>query len=451
MVWGPNGRLIRAVAPEHLGPRFRWLLASSWVSNLGDGIALAAAPLLVAGQTRDPLLISMAALLQRLPWLVFGLHAGVLADRLDRRRVIIIGNIIRVAVLIGLLGIIVADAVDVTTVLVALFVLGSAEVFVDITTGTLLPMIVEPDDLGIANSRLIFGIMTLNQLAGPAIGAVLFAAGTAYPFGAQAIAMAIAAVLVSRISVARLHLTTPDLTPPDHAAVAHPGRRQPIRTDILDGARWLWRHAQMRTLAITVITFNLTFGAGMAVLVLLAIERLGLSDIGFGLLTSASAAGGALGSVLYARTERAIGAARIMRYGLIVEAGLHLTFAVTTEAWLAMTAFFAFGIHASMWGATATSVRQRAVPEHLQGRVGSVYLVGVQGGMAVGAVLGGIIATIWSVTATYWFGFVGSVVILALIWRELAKIADPVAPAAVEGGPDGGEAAGAAGFNSTAG
>lgn len=414
---------MNAVAPNRLGARFRWLLASSWISNLGDGIALAAAPLLVAGQSRDPLLIALAALLQRLPWLVFGLHAGVLADRLDRRRVIIVGNIVRAGVLSSLVALIGAGAANVQIVLVALFVLGSCEVFVDVTAGTLLPMIVDHDDLGVANSRLIFGIMTLNQLAGPALGAALFAAGSALPFATQAACMALAAALIRKISVTRQAGATARSTVP--GSIDSGPRR--VRSDIADGARWLWQHAQMRTLAITVITFNITFGAGMAVLVLLAIERLGLGDIGFGLLTSSSAAGGALGSILYARTERAIGAAQIMRYGLVVEAGLHLVFATTTTAWVAMAAFFAFGIHASMWGSTATSVRQRAVPEQLQGRVGSVYLVGVQGGMAVGAAVGGAIATVWGVAATYWFAFVGSVVILVLIWKELAKIAEPTA------------------------
>ncbi len=394
-------------------------MASSWVSNLGDGIALAAAPLLVASQTRDPLLIALAALLQRLPWLVFGLYAGVIADRVDRRWIIVVGNIVRVVILAGLVGFIIGDAVDVTIVLVALFVLGSAEVFVDVTAGTLLPMIVDHADLGIANARLIFGNMTLNQLAGPAVGAALFALGSAVPFGAQGAAMALAAVLIGRIG---LTAGTTTAEPTDR------GGKGGIRRDIAVGAAWLWAHPPMRTLAITVVTFNVTFGAAMSVLVLLAIERLGLGDLGFGLLTSASAAGGAVGSVLYARTERAIGAAQIMRYGLIVEALLHLVFATTTWPWLAMSAYFVFGIHAAMWGATATSVRQRAVPEQLQGRVGSVYLVGVQGGMAAGAAVGGGIATVWGVTATYWFAFVGSAAILACIWRELAKIA--VSPSA---------------------
>ncbi|MEM7275990.1 MAG: MFS transporter, partial [Actinomycetota bacterium] len=76
--------LVEVIAPSRLGGGFRWLLSSSWATNLGDGLALAAAPLLVASVSRDPLIISAAALLQRLPWLLFGLVAGVLADRVDR-------------------------------------------------------------------------------------------------------------------------------------------------------------------------------------------------------------------------------------------------------------------------------------------------------------------------------------------------------------------------------
>jgi MFS family permease len=405
---------IDLIAPPRLGRPFRWLLGSSWVSNIGDGVALAAAPLLIASQTRDPFLISLAALAQRTPWLFIGLYAGVLADRVDRRRLIVIGNVVRVIVLAGLTATIVGDRVDVTIVLAALFVLATAEVFVDISTGTLLPMVVSSDDLGIANSRLFFGMATLNQLVGPALGAALFAIGSAIPFGSQAAAMALAAVLVSRIAVSRPAL-------PDPAA---PPVARSVRREIREGTRWLWAHRPMRTLTITIFTFNLAFGALIALLVLLSIERLGLGEFGFGLLTSASAAGAVIGSVLYVRTERAIGMVWIMRIGLVIETLTYLVFAVTTVAWIAMAMFFVFGIHAAMWGTTSTTVRQRAVPAALQGRIGSVYLVAVQGGIAIGAALGGLISSIWGVASAYWFAFAISAAALAAIWRELRHIAE---------------------------
>ena len=165
--------------PARMGTPFRWLVGSSWVSNLGDGIALAAGPLLVAGQTQDPLLVALGALLQRLPWLLFGLHAGVLADRIDRRRLVIAVDLARVGVLVVLGAALFAGDVGIVVVLAALLVLGTAEVFADTAHGTLLPMVVARADLGVGNARLMAGVLTMNELAGPALGAALFVAATA--------------------------------------------------------------------------------------------------------------------------------------------------------------------------------------------------------------------------------------------------------------------------------
>src|SRR5215207_6769026 len=150
--------VVERIAPTRLGPSFRWLLGSFWVSNLGDGFALAAGPLLVASETRDPRLVALAVVLQRLPWLCFGLVAGVVADRFDRRRVIVTVQAARAVVLVVLSATIAVDRVDITVVLVALFLLGTAETFADTTASTLLPMIVEPQDLPIGNARIMAGI-----------------------------------------------------------------------------------------------------------------------------------------------------------------------------------------------------------------------------------------------------------------------------------------------------
>ena len=173
--------------PERLGVGFRWLLAASWTSNLGDGIALAAGPLLVASQSRDPRLVALAVLLQQLPWLLFGLYAGVLADRLDRRVLVVVVDVVRVGVLAVLTAAIATDRVGPAVVLGALFLLGTAEVFADSAAATLLPMLVARDDLAVGNARLQGGTLTLNQLVGPPVGALLFAAGAAWPFAAQGV------------------------------------------------------------------------------------------------------------------------------------------------------------------------------------------------------------------------------------------------------------------------
>jgi MFS family permease len=400
-------RVLDTVAPPRMGSGFRWLLSSSWVSNLGDGIALAAGPLLVASQTGDPLLVALAGLLQRLPWLLFGLYAGVIADRHDRRLIVVAVNVARAAVLAVLALSIVTDLVGVGIVLAAMFLLGTAETFADITTGTLLPMLVDNRDLGVANARINVGLITLNQLVGPPLGAFLFAAGMVWPSIAQAITCAGGAVLMSRIAV---------------AAVERTGEPSHLRAEIVEGVRWLWHHPPIRTLTLTVVFFNVTFGAAISVLVLYAERRLDAGPVAYGLLATASAVGGVIGSTAYGWLERNVGMANIMRAGLIIETLTHLTLATTQTLAVALAIFVVFGMHEAAWGTTVTTVRQRSVPTELQGRIGGVYMVGLQGGLVVGAAVGGVLAQIWGVTAPFWFAFVGSAVILVLIWRRLSLI-----------------------------
>ena len=396
------------IAPSRLGRSFRWLLASSWLTNLGDGITLAAGPLLVASQTRNPLAVAMAAFLQRLPWLLFGLYAGVLADRLDRRAIVIATGLVRVAILLLLTASILTHRVDVAVVLAALFLFGVTETFGDTTSTTLLPMLVGQNDLGIANSRAMTGIVVWNQLAGPPVGAALFAVGMALPFVSEAVCVLAGMLLITRVRL------------PAHGAR---GRSARVRDEIREGWSWLWAHAAVRTLAITIFTFNVTFGAAWSVLVLYARDRLGLGAIGFGLISTAIAVGGLLGTMSYGWLERHVRLGVIMRGGLIIETLTHLALALTRWAWFALIVFVIFGAHAFIWGTTSTSVRQRAVPAQFQGRVGSVYLTGVVGGIVIGSALGGLVASAWGVTAPFWFAFAGSALILALIWRSLLQIA----------------------------
>jgi predicted MFS family arabinose efflux permease len=253
------------------------------------------------------------------------------------------------------------------------------------------------------------GFVTVNQLVGPPLGAGLFALDPVAPFVVQAACMTASALLVSRVAL------------PPHGV--DKAERSHLRREIADGMRWLWGNAPVRTLAITIVTFNVTFGAAWSVLVLYAIERLDMGEVGFGLLTTAGAVGGLLGTGVYGWLTRRVSLGDLMRAGLIIETFTHLALALTTIPWVALLIMFVFGAHAFVWGTTSTSVRQRAVPMALQGRVGSVYLIGVQGGIVVGSVLGGVIAGAWGVTAPFWFAFVGSAALVVLVWRQLSHIA----------------------------
>jgi MFS family permease len=411
--------LLDTVVPPRLGVGFRWLLASSWTTNLGDGIAIAAGPLLVASQTDQPFLVALAALAVWAPPLLLGLYAGALTDRLDRRRIVIVVDLVRAGVLALLTAFIVTDHVSIALVLGAMFLLGTAEMFADNASQTLLPMLVDRDDLALANSRLQAGFITVNQLAGPPLGAALFAAGTAWPFAAQGVLVVLGTLLVARLVLPRPDVDPAEPEEPDESE--GPARR--VRHDIAEGFHWVRHHAAVRTLALTIFTFNITFGAAWSVLVLYATERLGLGAVGFGLVTTVGAVGGLVGVLSYGWITRHVSLGDVMRIGLVLETLTHLGLALTTSPAVALPIFFVFGAHAFVWGTTSITVRQRAVPGPLQGRVGSVYLVAVFGGLVLGSGIGGLLAQQWGVTAPFWFAFAGSAVFVVLIWNQLSHIA----------------------------
>ncbi|HEY7736527.1 MAG TPA: MFS transporter, partial [Candidatus Limnocylindrales bacterium] len=308
-------RVADTIVPSRLGRSFRWLLAATIVNNTGDGVAVSAGPLLVASLTRDPFLVSLALLMEYLPSLLFGVFGGVAADRIDRRRMVVAMNAGRSFVLVVLVTIVATDNASIAVVLLALFVLGAAETFADSASSTLLPGLVARADLGVANARLQGGMLLTNQLLAPPIGAFLFVVGVALPFATEAACFALGAVLISRVATsARSEIRV----------------RSGLRAETVEGIRWLLAHPPMRTLALTILTFNVTFGAAWSVLVLYAGDRLGMNEVGFGLLTSAVALGGLLGLLSYDRLERRFSLADIMRVGLLIETGTHLVLAVTT-------------------------------------------------------------------------------------------------------------------------
>lgn len=400
-------RIGEALAPARLGRSFRWLLASTLVNNAGDGIAISAGPLLVASQTRDPFLVSMALLSEYLPVLLFGVLGGAIADRVDRRRMVVVVNLGRAAVLAALVGTIASGNVNIAVVLVALFVLGTAETFADSASSTLIPSLVAREDLGIANARMQGAFLLTNQLLTPPIGAFLFVVGMALPFAANAAAFALGAVLISRVATSTRERA---------------GEGTGLVSEMAEGVRWLVRHPPMRTLALTILTFNITFGAAWSVLVLYAGDRLGMSAVGFGLLTTAVAVGGLVGIVIYGRLERRFALGDIMRVGLLIETVTHLVLALTTSATIALLTLVVFGAHAFVWGTTSTVVRQRAVPDELLGRVSGVYRVAIVGGLVIGTPLGGILAKTFGITAPFWFGFVGSAILVTVLWRQFDLI-----------------------------
>ncbi|MFI7490249.1 MFS transporter [Micromonospora echinaurantiaca] len=394
-------------AGESLGARFAKLWAASTMSALGSGLATVAAPLFVASRTDDPLVVAAASGVAWLPWLLFALPGGVLVDRVDRRRLMIVIDWVRVAALAVLAVAIMTDRAGVALLYAVLFVINTGEIVFRAASQAMVPAVVPRDLLERANGWLSGGSTLMHgMLAGP-LGGFLFVLAASSPFLANAVTYAVSAVLLALIAGSYR---------PGPASVGGATVRS-VRADIVEGFRWLAGQRLLRTMTVLIGLLNLTLTAAIAVLVLLAAERLHLGSVGYGALFTCMAVGGVLGAAVGDRLIARIGATWTIRVGLLVEAGLHLALAASRSAAVVGFALFAFGAHSSLWNIVANSLRQRLTPTALQGRVGSTILFIAAGGNCLGALLGGAVAATFGLTVPYWIGFVVAVGVSAATWR----------------------------------
>ncbi|MQA11111.1 MAG: MFS transporter [Pseudonocardiaceae bacterium] len=376
---------------------------ASAVSNVGDGVTMAAGPLLVASITDDPALVAGAAFVQQLPWLLLSLISGAYVDRLDRRRVIVAVNLLRGGIVGGLALSVWAGTESIPLVYAAFFLLGAGEPVADSASSALLPSVVPKRELPRANARLMATFYLGNQLGAPPLGAALFVVAAALPFGFDAATFGLAAVFVGA-------MRRRDIQP------VPTRQRRSLRAEIAEGVRWLWRHRALRMLAVCLCLMNVTFMAAFAIFVLYA-RRLGLAVIGYGLLLTASAIGGALGTLLASRLEARLGPAVLLRAGLIIETGTHACLAITRTPWIAATVMIIFGVHGAVWGVVAVSVRQRAVPGNLLGRVTSVYFLFSVGGAVIGSLASGALVRALGIAAPFWTSAAAMALLTTVAWR----------------------------------
>ena len=412
--------------------RFAKLWTASTLSALGTGLTVVAAPLYVSARTSNALIVSATTGVAMLPWLLFALPAGVLVDRVDRRRLMVAVDwaraaamgVLAVAILGGWSSIVLLDLV--------LFLINTGETAFEPAAQSMVPAVVPRDLLERANGWLVGGLtLSRYMIAGP-LGGFLFVVAASIPFFANAGTYAASAVLVGLVG-GSYRATRPGQAPsPD--ALGPPRWRAGgprVRAEVAEGLRWLLKQRMLRTMAILIGLLNITLAAATAVLVLLAKERLHVGSVGYGSLFTCMAVGSLLGSAVGDRVIRRVTATWTIRIGLLVEALTHLTLALATNVYVVGVVMAAFGIHAALWTIVGTSLRQRLTPAHMLGRVSSANLFISAGGNFAGALLGGALAGAFGITAPYWVGFVVALIVAAATWRVFdratvaAAYADP--------------------------
>ena len=378
------------------GRSFQLLWAARTVSLAGTAVTLVVLPILVFQRTGSPLQTSLLATLEAVPYVVFGLLAGAVADRIDRRR-IMVGCDLASACLLGLIPL--AAHLDLLTLpLVYAAALGAGVAFVwfDAANFGALPALVGRDQLTSANA-ILFATGTVVEIAGPTLGGVLAALlGPATAVAVDAASYLGSAVLLSLIPRAFAH------TPIPPAAARRLTRR--ILADIREGLRYLWRQRLVRILTVLAFALNVTSGAVVGLLVVYGVRQLGLGrhDGRLGLLYTAGAAGGLAATLLLPHVSGWWGRERVTLVALTANAPVLAGVALAPVFPVGLALLVLWELTYTMIAVNSITIRQLVTPDRLQGRVNATgRLLGWGLGWPVGAALGGVIANLSTVRTTY--------------------------------------------------
>jgi MFS family permease len=364
-------------------PRNFWRqFVASGVSNVGDGMVHAAAPLLTLTLTNDERLIAGVSFCAAIPWLVLSLPAGVYIDRFDRRKLMIAANVIR-AVLFGLIAFSAATGTLSIWIFMAILIgVGCCEVIFDMSAQAFLPQIVPDHLLEKANGRLSSLELITNTFIGLPLGAWAFVLAIGVPFGVNAASFALAALLVASIRIPSAK------TPKANSEEL----RNSFKADLTEGLQWLWSNKLIRTLAIMLGIANMTAMFGEAIFVKYAAVELGVTGRAYGFLLALTAIGSILGGLLGDKIAKRFGIAQSIVYSYFVFGFVGIIYFFMPNIWAVAIAASFMGLAGTTWNVVTVSLRQRVIPTELFGRVNSVYRFIGTGSIGIGALIGGQIA-----------------------------------------------------------
>ncbi len=392
---------------SELGPGFSALLTASFVTNLGDGLRLAALPLLAVTLTSSPLAVSGVTAAQFLPWTTFALVGGVLVDRLDRRRLILTTQTWRAAVMALLAIGIVTGNVEIWHLFVVAYVITVGEILVDPSVVATLPKLVRPVDLDRANSRITSVETVTNDFAGGPVGALTFGVTPWLPFALDA-----ASYLGSTVPFRRLPTIEP--TPAGPAAADRP----PLRVEIGEGLRWIRDHPFLRPLTVGIAVFHLGTAGAFSLLVLLVTDVLDGSGFVFGVVLAAAAVGATGSSLLAPRLSDRVGRRVVVTGAAVAAAVTVLASGLAPNLWFLVAVWALNGAAGGVLLSIGRGFVQRHTPNDRLGRTAIASRSITRTSFVVGALLAGTVADAssvrWSFVVAGSLHLVGAL----LLWRS---------------------------------
>ncbi|GAA1932620.1 MFS transporter [Nocardioides hwasunensis] len=361
-------------------PDYRRFLLARTVAMAGGTLAQVAMPILVFQLTGSAAWTALTAVVETLPYLVVGLPAGALADRWDRRRTLVVGEVLSAGALLTVPLATWVGVLSVGQVLAVAAVVSTAFVFTDAATFGLVPALVERERIPSATSVLVTVGTTLG-LVGPVVSGVLVVVlGPAVVLGVDGVAYAVSAAVLAGLAVP--------------ATDAPPPVRRRLRVEIGEGLAFIRDHALVRRLTLLGIGNSLAGGAVTGLLVVVGVQQLGLGadDARIGWLFAAGAAGSLLASTMLPRLQRRVAVGAITTGGFAVALVGVLALSASGRLVPALVAVAAFHLASTTLIVNGIVTRQVVTPAVLQSRVNTTARLVAWGGSPLGAALGGVLA-----------------------------------------------------------
>ena len=400
-----------------LGRGFWALFTAGTVSNTGDGVLVAALPLLAASTTDEPWAVALISACFSLPWLLITLSAGALVDRSDRRVVMVVTDLLR-AVLVGVVALLAATGEIQAWMLWLLALgLGTGEVFFDTAAQTVMPSVVPAESLERANGLGQVAQTLGNTFIGSPLGALLFSAAVWLPFGVDAASFALAAGLA--MTLRGSFRPTPDPLAPSAAL--------PDRVRVREGIAFVRRSRLLASLVGVLALTNIALAITESTFVLFVTQRLGIDGRWFGVIVGVIGLGAITAGITAGAVIARLGRRRTVILSSAVPTVSMAVLSVTRSPVLATVLVALNAASVTWWSVLAMSLRQHLVPDHMLGRVNAVFRWGTWGAMPLGAAAGGVLASVAGLHVPWIAGALASGAACLL---AVTRITEPVLRAA---------------------
>ena len=367
-----------------LGHDFSRIWSASLITNLVDGVLRLAAPLLAVSLTQDPILIGALSALGLLPWLFFAIPIGAIVDRVNRRKALVLGNLLRALIAFFIAFAVLQGFINIWLLLISVFFFGICEVLVDTTSQSVLPQILDKSNYERGNSRLQISEVIVSQFAGAPLSGFLYAVSIALPFYFSTTGFILAGLLILLFPFER------EINARKEGEVGQ--AKLGLKGDIKFALNYLYQDKQIFSIVVITTSLGFFYSLSNAIAPLFILKELNVSPAMFGVVLAIGGIGALIGSIAAPMASKYLGRGRALAINVFLASLLVIFIGLSPNAYFFVVVSVLIGFTISVWNILLMSLYQSLIPPELYGRIHGARRTIVWGLMPIGSLLGGVIA-----------------------------------------------------------